>query len=163
MPKVAVLTLSDRGAAGEREDKSGPEIEKKMQEIEGDVEYYNIIPDDKNKLRTELIKLSDELDFDLIFTTGGTGLAPRDITPDVTKEIIEREVPGIAETMRWESIKKTPHAMLSRAVVGVRKRSLIINLPGSPKAVRECLDVILPALAHAVDLVNDNVESCGED
>ncbi len=163
MPKVAVLTLSDRGAAGEREDKSGPEIKKKMQEIEGDVEYYNIIPDDKNELKAELLKLSDKLDFDLIFTTGGTGLAPRDITPDVTKEIIEREVPGIAETMRWESIKKTPHAMLSRAVVGVRNKTLIINLPGSPKAVRECLDVILPALAHAVDLVNDNVESCGGD
>ncbi len=163
MVRVAVLTLSDRGAAGEREDKSGPEIEKKMQEIRGDVEYYNIIPDDKNKLKTELLKLSDELDFDLIFTTGGTGLAPRDITPDVTKEVVEREVPGIAEAMRWESIKKTPHAMLSRAVVGVRNKSLIINLPGSPKAVRECLDVILPALAHAVDLVNDDVESCGVD
>ncbi|MCK8826131.1 MogA/MoaB family molybdenum cofactor biosynthesis protein [Natroniella acetigena] len=160
MIKVGVLTLSDKGAAGKREDKSGPTIEKIVEEIDGVVEYYEVIPDDKKLIIEELKKQADDLELNLILTTGGTGLAPRDFTPDATLEVIDKEVPGLAEAMRAESIKKTHHAMLSRAVCGIRNKSLIVNLPGSPIAVEECLEVILPAIPHAVRLLQDQVEDC---
>ncbi|MCK8816086.1 MogA/MoaB family molybdenum cofactor biosynthesis protein [Natroniella sulfidigena] len=160
MIKVGVLTLSDKGAAGKREDKSGPTIERIVEEIDGVVEYYEVIPDDKELIIEELKKQADDLELNLILTTGGTGLAPRDFTPDATLEVIDKEVPGLVEAMRAESIKKTPHAMLSRAVCGIRNKSLIINLPGSPIAVEECLEVILPAIPHAVGLLQDQVEDC---
>ncbi|WP_408955613.1 molybdenum cofactor biosynthesis protein B [Natroniella sp. ANB-PHB2] len=160
MIKVGILTLSDKGATGKREDKSGPTIERIVAEIDGVVEYYEVISDDKELIIEELKKQVDDLELNLILTTGGTGLAPRDFTPDATLEVIDKKVPGLAEAMRAESIKKTPHAMLSRAVCGIRNKSLIINLPGSPIAVEECLRVILPAIPHAVRLLEDQVEDC---
>ena len=163
MIRVGVLTLSDSGAAGERKDKSGPVIEEVVQEIDGEVEYYQVIPDNKEMIIDELHKMAVNLELNLILTTGGTGLAPTDVTPDATKEVIEREVPGIPETMRAESLEKTRKAMLSRAVAGTKEESLIINLPGSPKAVKECLEVILEVIPHAVELLQDEVEDCARE
>ncbi|MBM7557667.1 MogA/MoaB family molybdenum cofactor biosynthesis protein [Halanaerobacter jeridensis] len=163
MIKVGVLTLSDSGAAGERKDESGPVIEKAVQEIDGQVDYYQVLPDNKKMIIDELHKMAVDLKLHLILTTGGTGLAPTDVTPDATKEVIEKEVPGIPETMRAESLKKTRKAMLSRAVAGVKGESLIINLPGSPKAVQECLEVILEVIPHAVELLQDEVEDCARE
>ncbi|MGM0501676.1 MAG: MogA/MoaB family molybdenum cofactor biosynthesis protein [Bacillota bacterium] len=162
MIKVGVLTLSDKGAAGKREDKSGPLIEELVAEINGAVKYYKIISDEKELIIKELTKMVVELELDLVLTTGGTGLAPRDFTPDATKEVIEKEVPGIPEAMRAVSLEKTKKAMLSRAVAGIKDESLIINLPGSPKAVRECLEVVLEVIPHAVELLKDQVEDCAE-
>ncbi len=127
MITVAVLTISDKGSKGERKDVSGPLIEDILKKIEAEVKYYEILPDEKRLIRKNLIKYSKKVD--LILTTGGTGLSPRDVTPDATLEVIEREVPGIAEAMRAEGIKKTRMAMLSRAVAGVKGETLIINLP----------------------------------
>jgi molybdenum cofactor synthesis domain-containing protein len=163
MIKVGILTLSDKGAAGRRKDESGPTIKRIISEIKGKVDYYQVIPDEKDLIKDELIKLVDQLNLDLILTTGGTGLAPRDVTPDATLEVIDKEVPGFVEAMRAESIKKTSHAMLSRAVAGIRDQALIINLPGSPKAVEECLEVILPALPHAIEIVQDQGGDCARD
>ncbi|MEW5921287.1 MAG: molybdopterin adenylyltransferase [Bacillota bacterium] len=158
--KVAILTASDRSSRGEREDISGREIAKMVTEAGWEVVSHTIVADDKKMLKKELIRLSDELKVNLILTTGGTGLAPRDFTPDATLEVIEKNVPGLTEAMRQESLKKTPHAMLSRAVSGVRGSTLIVNLPGSPRAVRECLNVILPAIPHAVALLGGGVSDC---
>jgi molybdopterin adenylyltransferase len=157
MITVAVLTLSDKGAKGERKDLSGPLIRDMLRSI-ADVRYYEILPDEKDLIKEKLINYSGKVD--LILTIGGTGLSPRDITPDATLEIIDREVPGIAEAMRAEGLKKTNRAMLSRAVAGVRSRSLIINLPGSPKAVKENLAVILDALPHAVEKIKGDTSEC---
>jgi molybdopterin adenylyltransferase len=157
MITVAVLILSDKGAKGEREDLSGPLIRDMLKTI-ADVRYYEILPDEKDLIKEKLINYSGKVD--LILTTGGTGLSPRDITPDATLEVIDREVPGIAEAMRAEGLKKTNRAMLSRAVAGVRSRSLIINLPGSPKAVKENLAVILDALPHAVEKIKGDTSEC---
>lgn len=158
--RVAILTASDRSSRGEREDLSGPEISRMVTEAGWTVVSHTIVADDKEMLKKELIRLTDELKANLILTTGGTGLAPRDFTPDATLEVIEKNVPGLAEAMRRESIGKTPHAMLSRAVSGVRGSTLIVNLPGSPRAVRECLAVILPAIPHAIALLGGGVSDC---
>ena len=158
--KTAVITVSDRCSRGEREDQSGKAIVDTVEYKGWEVVSYIIIPDDKARLKEELIRLSDELGSQLIFTTGGTGLAPRDFTPEVTMEVLEKEVPGMAEVMRREGLKKTPHAMRSRAVCGVRGRTLIINLPGSLKAVNESLEVVLPAVPHAVELLKGEVTDC---
>ncbi|QTL98895.1 molybdenum cofactor biosynthesis protein [Iocasia frigidifontis] len=163
MIRVGILTLSDTGAAGQREDKSGPLIQKIISKNGGQVDYYQVIPDDQEQIAAELIKMTDDLGLNLILTTGGTGLAPRDVTPEATREVIDREVPGIAETIRLESLKKTPKAMLSRGVSGVRKETLIINLPGSPKAVEECLEVVLPVLSHAIELIKNEVTNCARE
>ncbi|AZO96018.1 molybdopterin adenylyltransferase [Halocella sp. SP3-1] len=163
MIRVGILTLSDTGAAGQREDKSGPLIQEIISKNDGQVDYYQIIPDDQEQISAELIKMSDEMGLNLILTTGGTGLAPRDVTPEATKEVIDRGVPGIAEAIRLESLKKTPKAMLSRGVSGVRKETLIINLPGSPKAVEECLEVVLPVLSHAIELIKNEVTNCARE
>jgi molybdopterin adenylyltransferase len=154
MIRVGILTVSDRSARGERADESGPVIRDLVErELEADVAEYNIVPDDQEEIAKTLARWSDELDLDLILTTGGTGFAGRDVTPEATLKVIERRAPGLEEAMRAESMKKTVHAMLSRAVAGVRGQTIIINLPGSPQAVRENLAVILPALPHAVRLL----------
>jgi len=160
--KVAILTISDRGSKGEREDSSGPLIEEMVKDLPGSVIHYEIIPDEKDRIASALKKSADQLRADLILTTGGTGLSPRDVTPDATLQVIDKEVPGFAEAMRAESLKKTPHAMISRAICGIRGASLIVNLPGSPKSVRENLSVILPALPHALSKLKGDPSECGQ-
>jgi molybdenum cofactor synthesis domain-containing protein len=155
---IAVLTLSDKGAQGERKDESGPLIAQVLKGM-GEVKHYDILPDEKDLIRDRLMRYVN--DVDLILTTGGTGLSPRDVTPEATREVIEREIPGIAEAMRLEGLKKTRTAMLSRAVAGTRGRTLIINLPGSPRAVRENLEAIMDALPHAVEKIKGSQEDCG--
>jgi len=156
-----VITISDRGSRGEREDKSGPEIMMMLRDIGLDIVETKIIPDEKDQIIKTLIDYADVKGIDLIITTGGTGVSPRDVTPDATLEVIDKEVPGMAEAMRRASAVKTPYAMISRAVVGIRGNSLIVNLPGSPKAVRENLAVILPALKHAVEKIRGDDAECG--
>ena len=152
MFKAAIITASDKGYNGLREDLSGPCIKKILEEANYEVVSIDILPDDRNLIADKLIELSDRK-IPLILTTGGTGFAPRDNTPEATRDVIEKETPGISEAIRAESLKITPRAMLSRAVSGIRKQSLIINLPGSPKAVRECLDFILPTLEHGLNIM----------
>ncbi len=163
MFKVAILTISDRGSKGEREDSSGPLIHEMVKDIPANVIHYEIIPDEKEKIIEALKKSADHFKADLILTTGGTGLSPRDVTPDATLEVIDKEVPGFAEAMRAEGLKKTPHSMISRAVSGVRGSSLIINLPGSPKGVKENLSVIIPALPHALSKLKGDPSECGQE
>ncbi|MGZ3593138.1 MAG: MogA/MoaB family molybdenum cofactor biosynthesis protein [Syntrophales bacterium] len=157
---AGVIPISDKGSRGEREDKSGPEIIAILKEAGIDVSCSKIIPDEKNQIKGALIDFADKKNIPLIVTTGGTGVSPRDVTPDATLEVIDKEVPGMAEAMRQASAAITPHAMISRAVVGIRGRSLIVNLPGSPKAVRENLTVLLPALKHAVEKVKGDDAEC---
>jgi molybdopterin adenylyltransferase len=157
--KVAVLTLSDKSSCGEREDLSGAIIKKMLKKIKATVEFYEILPDEKDLIKKRLMSYSKKTD--LILTTGGTGLSPRDVTPEATLEVIDREIPGIAEAMRIEGLRKTKRSMLSRAVAGVREKTLIINLPGSPKAVKENLEVILDIIPHAVEKIKGSTEDCG--
>lgn len=153
--KTGILTISDRGSRGEYEDRSGPLIVSILQSrTPWQVTHQTIIPDEIETIADTLIAWVDE-GVTLILTTGGTGFAPRDITPEATRRVIERETPGIVEALRAESLKITKHAMLSRAVAGIRGRTLIINLPGNPKAVRENLEVLLPVLPHALELLTD--------
>lgn len=153
--QIGILTISDRGAAGETEDKSGPLMAGIIdQRTNWEVVRQAIVPDERPQIADTLIEWC-EAGLNLILTTGGTGFAPRDVTPEATREVIERETPGIAEALRAESLKITRHAMLSRAVAGIRGRTLIVNLPGSPKAVKENLDILLPILPHALDLLSD--------
>jgi molybdopterin adenylyltransferase len=158
--KAVIITVSDRGARGEREDGSGPEIAWILQALGMEIVGRRIIPDEKELIRQTLIEWSDGEKTDLILTTGGTGVSPRDVTPDATREVIEREIPGMAEAMRHQSLTVTPHAMISRAMAGIRRRTLIINLPGSPKGARENLNVILPALVHAIEKIKGDEKEC---
>jgi len=152
--KIGVLTISDRGSRGEYQDLSGPLAVKIIEERTGwMVVKTAVIPDDLNSISDTLIAWSDNDSLNLILTSGGTGFAPRDITPEATQRVIERNAPGIAETLRAESLKITKHAMLSRAVAGIRGKTLIINMPGSPKAVRENLEILFPILPHALELL----------
>ena len=151
--RAAVITMSDLGARGQREDTSGDRIVAFLPTVGADLVERVMIPDEGEQIRANLIRFADELRLDLVLTTGGTGIAPRDRTPDATASVVDYQVPGIAEAMRVMSVQKTPFGMLSRQVVGVRKGTLIINLPGSPKAVAECLEVLQPVLPHAVDLI----------
>ena len=158
---VGILTISDKGSRGERQDKSGEAICEIISSMDVRIVNYDIIPDEKELIIEKLVKWVDEDDLDVLITTGGTGLTPRDVTPEATLAVVDRVVPGFAEAMRAESLKKTPMAMLSRAVAGTRGQCLIINLPGSPRAVRECLEVILPALPHAVETLKGQAGECG--
>ncbi len=159
--RAAIITLSDKGSAGEREDESGAVIRQMLTGINAAVAHYEILPDDQAKITATLCRLSDAGGIDLIVTTGGTGVAPRDVTPEATLAVIDRQLPGMAEAMRAESLKKTPRAMISRAVAGIRKQTLIVNLPGSPRAVRDNLATILPALPHAIEKIKGDPSECG--
>jgi len=153
---VGVLTVSDRCSRGEAEDASGPLIGRLVAErLQAEVRMQAIVPDEQENIRSTLIDWCDEERLDLVITTGGTGFAPRDVTPEATKGVIEREAPGLAEAMRREGARVTPHALLSRAVAGIRGQTLIVNLPGSTKAVQEGLEVIFPALPHAIEILRD--------
>ena len=159
---VSILTVSDKGSQGKREDKSGEAIREIVSKMDARVVDYAIVPDERDIIAKKLTGWADSGKVDMVITTGGTGLAPRDVTPEATLDVIDKTAPGFAEVMRAESLKKTPHAMLSRAVAGIRKKTLIINLPGSPKAVRECLEVIMPALPHAVETLKGEASECAE-
>ena len=160
---AAVVTLSDKGYRGEREDKSGPLIRSILEENGYVVTETVLLPDEREMLEKELIRLSDEQRVNVIFTTGGTGFSPRDVTPEATAAVCDRMAPGIAEAMRWYSLQITPRAMLSRQASGIRKQTLIVNLPGSPKACREDLDFILPALGHGLGILLGVDGECGSE
>lgn len=157
--KAAVLTISDKGSAGIREDRSGPAVVQALKGVAA-VQKQLILPDEFEQIKATLVELCDSGEVDVIFTSGGTGFAPRDVTPEATMAVIERAVPGIPEAMRAESRKITERAQLSRAMAGIRKRTLIINLPGSPKAAVECLQVFLPVMAHAVETLRGEAYEC---
>ncbi len=163
MPVItcAVITLSDKGSQGARQDLSG-EILKKIavEKLDCTVLHYEVIPDEKDLIIQQLERFSSLDRVDLILTTGGTGVSPRDMTPDATKEVVDKEIPGFGELMRVESLKKTPNAILSRATAGVRNSTLIINLPGSPKAVEECFFAIYQAIPHAIEKIKGSDEEC---
>ena len=160
MIKVGILTASDKGYAGQRIDESGKVIKELISQINGTVINYEIVPDEREIISLKLNKMADELHIDLIVTTGGTGFSSRDITPEATLDVIDRQVPGLPEAMRLKSLEITPKAMLSRAVAGIRNKTLIINLPGSPKAVKECLEVIMPVLPHAIQILKGEASEC---
>ncbi|MCI5161084.1 MAG: MogA/MoaB family molybdenum cofactor biosynthesis protein [Candidatus Electrothrix sp. AX5] len=157
-----VLTLSDKGARGEREDTSGPMLQQLLTEQGFKVTAYQIIPDQQLLIEAILTNWVDEKKIDLIITTGGTGVSPSDRTPEATRQIIDLEIPGIGEAMRQASLAKTPHAIWSRGIAGIRKESLIINLPGSEKGAKENIEVILPALAHGVYKLKGGTADCGQ-
>ena len=157
MFNLGILTISDKGWRGQREDKSGKVIRDSLSLLDSRVLKYEVIPDEVDIIANKLTQWADEGEVDIILTTGGTGLGPRDVTPEATLSVVDRVVPGFAEAMRAETFPKTPFAILSRAVAGVRGKCLIINLPGSPKAVRECLEIVLPVIPHAVEILKGEV------
>ena len=153
MIKVAILTISDSCSRNEKEDLSGPAIKQMLDTNSFEVCEYKIVEDDKDKIAAQLIAFADELKVDIVLTTGGTGLGPRDVTPEATEQICERKVPGLSEMIRTEGLKKTRNAMLSRGTAGIRANTLIINLPGSPKAAKESIEAILDVLPHAIEMM----------
>jgi molybdopterin adenylyltransferase len=157
--RFGILTLSDRSARGERADSSGPALAELIQSGGWSVVRQSLLPDDEVSIRETLTAWADSREMDVILTTGGTGFSPRDVAPEATRAVIQREAPGLAEAMRSASLKITPHAMLSRIVTGMRGRTLIVNLPGSPRGAVENLQVILPVLPHAVQLLRDDPAS----
>src|SRR5262245_41571403 len=159
--RALVLTISDSASTGKREDLSGPEAKRVLEEAGFDVVSVEILPDEREQIASRLRRASEE-DYRLVVTSGGTGFSPRDVTPEATLAVIDREAPGIAELMRLESFKITPRAALSRATAGIRQSTLIINLPGSVKGVRECLAAVRPILAHAVEVLKQSSLGCGE-
>ena len=160
MYTVAIVTSSDKGSKGEREDKSGAVIREIVEKSWFQVKIYVVLPDEKELLKEEFRYLADELGVNLVLSTGGTGFSPRDITPEATKEIVERETPGISEAIRMFSLNITKRAMLSRAASGIRKKTLIVNLPGSPKACKEALDFVLEDIKHGIDILNETAKEC---
>lgn len=157
--RFGVLTLSDRSSRGERADSSGPALAGLIQAEGWSVVKHEVLPDEESAIREILISWADSGEMDIILTTGGTGFSPRDVTPEATRAVIERDAPGLAEAMRTASLKITPHAMLSRIVTGIRKKTLIINLPGSPKGAVENLQVVIPVLSHAIQLLREDPAS----
>ena len=157
--RFGILTVSDRSARGKREDASGPVLARLVEEYAWTVSSRSILPDNESAIRELLIAWADGGELDVILTTGGTGFSPRDVTPEATRLVIEREAPGLAEAMRAASLRITPHAMLSRVVAGIRRRTIIINLPGSPKGAAENLLVVIPVLPHAVQLLREDPAS----
>jgi molybdopterin adenylyltransferase len=157
--RFGILTLSDRSARGERADLSGPALADLIRSQRWSVAKQALLPDDESSIRAELTTWADSCEVDVILTTGGTGFAPRDVTPEATRAVIQREAPGLAEAMRSASLAKTPHAMLSRSIAGIRGRTLIINLPGSPKGAVENLRVLIPVLEHAIQLLKEDPAS----
>lgn len=158
--RAAVVTMSDRSFRKERPDASGPAVAEMLRSLPAEIAQQVVIPDEIPFIRRVLLHFCDTLALDLVVTTGGTGVDPRDVTPDATREVLDREVPGMAEAMRAESLKRVPAAMLSRAVVGIRGKTLIVNLPGSPGGARENLAVILPAIPHAVEKIRGEGGDC---
>lgn len=152
-PRAKILVLSDAAARGERQDRSGPAVRELLESRGWKVLASEVLPDEFDRIRARLETWTDADDCDAVFTTGGTGVAPRDVTPEATRAVIEREIPGLAEVMRAEGIKKTPRAALSRAVAGVRKGKLIVNLPGSPRGACESLEAVIELLPHTIDLI----------
>lgn len=157
---AAVLTVSDRSAQGLRKDESGPEVAKLLEEVGYQVVWTGVVPDEQKEIQAALCRLADEERTALVVTTGGTGFAPRDVTPEATLAVCERLTPGIPEAMRYASLQVTPRAMLSRAQAGIRGGTLIVNLPGSPKAARENLQAVLPALAHGLEMLSGCQSDC---
>ena len=163
MYTAAVITVSDKGFAGERVDTGGPLVCELLKAAGDEVAYTALVPDDVPQIAEQLKKCADELDIALAVTTGGTGFSPRDVTPEATIQVCERLAPGIPEAMRWESLKITNRAMLSRAQAGIRGGTLIVNLPGSPKAIKENLEAVLPALDHGLEMLRGPKRDCAED
>jgi molybdopterin adenylyltransferase len=158
--RTAIVTISDKGSKGQREDRSGPAI-KNMLDTSYEVTEMVIVPDEIAEISRAIVRLVDEKENDLVITTGGTGLSKRDVTPEATKRVIEKELPGFGEIMRMESYKITPFAVISRAISGIRKESLVINLPGSPNAATECLSFVLKAIPHALSKLKGDTSDCG--
>jgi len=159
--RVGILVISDKGSRGERSDKSGPAAKEAISQLNFDIFKCEIVPDEAALISNKLIEWCDGGSLDLILTSGGTGLSERDVTPEATLRVINKIIPGISEAIRVETMKKKPEAILSRAVAGSRGKCLIINLPGSPGAVKECLEVILPVLPHALEILRGEVSECG--
>ncbi len=160
MIKAAILTISDKGSRGERVDGTGPAVKEILEKNDYEVNYYKVIPDEQEQIEAELKYICDELKINLVLTNGGTGFSKRDVTPEATRNVIEKHVPGIGEVMRASSLKITPKAMLSRAIAGIRGDSLIINLPGSPKGASENLEVVMPALRHGLEILIGEASEC---
>jgi len=158
--QAGILTISDKGFAQQREDTSGPALSTMLKRIGVAVKKYEIIPDELDIIAEKLIEYADAHHLDLVVTTGGTGVSPRDVTPDATRRVIDREIPGMAEAMRMESFKKTPHAVISRAIAGIRGTTLIINLPGSPRGATENLQIILKAIPHTIEKIKGDPSEC---
>jgi len=163
MFSVGILTASDQGAAGKRKDESGPAIAAFMGEIGGIVGKIVVVPDDRDLIAAQLMEFCDQDQVDLVLTTGGTGFSQRDITPEATSDVIERQIPGFTEIIRQRSFESNPRAILSRAVSGIRGKSIIINLPGSPRGVKEALDIIGPSLVHGIEILKGIASECGHD
>ncbi len=151
--KAAVLTVSDRCSQGEAEDLTGPALQSRLQAAGAEVLEITVVPDVAERIKAELVRLSDEVGVDVVFSNGGTGLGPRDVTPEATEAVLHRRAPGIAEAMRTASLAQTPRAMLSRGTAGLRGKTLIVNLPGSLQGATDCLDIVLPVLDHAIEMI----------
>jgi molybdenum cofactor synthesis domain-containing protein len=159
--KAAILTVSDKGSIGQRTDTSGPALKEMLASIGAEAAAYEIVPDERPLIAGKLKHYADDLGCDLVLTTGGTGFSPRDVTPEATLDVLDRLAPGISEAIRAKSMQITPKAMLSRAVAGIRKKTLIINLPGSEKGARESLEAVLPALVHGIEILRGDAGECG--
>ena len=158
---AGILVISDKGWRGERSDDSGRVAREVISRLGAEVAKYEVVPDEAKIISGKLVEWCDDVGLDLIVTSGGTGLSPRDVTPEATLAVIEKTIPGLTEAMRMDTMKIKPEAVLSRAVAGSRGKCLIINVPGSPKAVKECLEVILPVLPHALEVLGNRVSECG--